>query len=74
VLGHGKNITRALMFALAEKASLDKAWATSAIARMLSVHARLKEVIKESGMQKNIRPTTLKMVQAAIAGTARLLS
>lgn len=73
VLGSGKNITRALMLALAEKASLDKAWAESAIARMLDVHARLKEVLKESGMQKNIRTTTLKMLQAAIAENARLL-
>lgn len=74
VLGAGKNITRALMLALAEKASLDKAWAESAIARMLDVHTRLNEVIEESGMQKNIRTATLKMIQAAIAENARLLS
>ena len=74
VLGAGKNITRSLMLALAEKASLDKAWAESAIARMLGVHTRLNEVIEESGMQKNIRPTTLKRIQVAIAENARLLS
>ncbi|MBE0475026.1 type II toxin-antitoxin system HipA family toxin [Rhodoferax sp.] len=74
VLGHGKNITRALLLALAEKSSLDKTWATSAIARMLDVHARLNEVISESGMQKYIRPATLKLVRTAIAVNARLLS
>ena len=74
VLGYGKNISRALMRSLAENASLDKAWAESAIARMLAVHARFNEVLKASGMKKSIRPATLKRVQAAIAENARLLN
>jgi serine/threonine-protein kinase HipA len=73
VLGYGKDITRALMLALAEKASLDKAWAESVITCMLAVHARFNEVLKASGMKKNIRQATLKRVQAAIAENARLL-
>lgn len=74
VLGYGKNMTRALMLALAEKASLDKAWAESVITRMLAVHARFNEVLVASGMNKCIRPVTLKRVQAAIAENARLLN
>lgn len=74
VLGHGKNITRSLLLALAEKSSLDKTWATGSIVRMLDVHARLKDILEESGMAKHIRPATLKTVQAAFAENARLLS
>ena len=73
VLGHGKNITRALMLALAEKASLNPSWAESAMQRMLGVHARFKEVLVDSGMQKNIRPSTLKIIQAAIDENAKRL-
>jgi len=73
VLGHGKNITRALMLALAEKANLNPSWAESTMQRMLKVHARFKDVLVDSGMQKNIRPSTLKIIQAAIDENAKLL-
>ena len=73
VLGAGKNITRALMLTLAEKASLDKAWAERAIQRMLAVHAGFNAVLEESQMQPSIRAATLKMVKAAIDENARLL-
>ncbi len=73
VLGHGKNITRALMLALAAKGSLNQPWAEHAIQRMLEVHARFKEVLKDSGMKKHIRPSTLKIIQAAIDENARRL-
>jgi hypothetical protein len=73
VLGHGENITRALMLALAEKASLSPSWADSAVQRMLDVHARFKQVINETGMQKNICPSTLKILQAAIDENAKRL-
>jgi hypothetical protein len=58
VLGHGKNITRALMLALAEKASLSHSWADSAVQRMLDVHAHFKQVINGSGMQKTFARRT----------------
>lgn len=73
VEGHGRNITRAHLLTLAQKASLNKVWAEQVMARMLSVHARFKEVLKASLMQKHIRPATVKRIQAAIDGTAKLL-
>jgi hypothetical protein len=40
---------------------------------MLDVHARFKQVINETGMQKNICPSTLKIIQAAIDENAKRL-
>jgi serine/threonine-protein kinase HipA len=73
VLGHGKNITRALMLGLAEKASLTPSWAESAIERMLNVQTRFKQVLSASDMKKNIRPATLRIIQAAIDDNAKRL-
>jgi serine/threonine-protein kinase HipA len=74
VMGHGKNITQVHMLALAEKGSLDPGWAQSSLERMLGVHARFKSILSASGMKKNIRPATLKLVQATIDGNAQCLA
>jgi serine/threonine-protein kinase HipA len=70
VLGHGKNISRVHLLALAEKASLEPAWAQQTLARLLAVQTRTSEVLSESGLQKSIRPATWKRVQAAIEANA----
>lgn len=73
VLGHGKGITRALLLLLAEKSGLGKAWAQNTLSAMLAVQARFKEVLEQSAMQANIRPGTLKAIEASLRENAKRL-